>query len=329
MRVRPANPHRLPVNYRVRNGRPTPGCAHGGLRPACGLDQIGPTGACHRCPPLAILLTALHGLNLIHLRVFAVAVTAPHSPSCSAKVCISSVPQCYHFEFVLDGMESFPFPAGQFVSAVATDPNGKSRLAPTPLPRPPSGNRFDLCVNRVENGFFSNHLADLPDLPVGATIQIHGPHGHFILQEPITDSILVATGTGMAPMRGFTQWLFPARSRPQQRQRHLAGLRHALRNRHLLSAKNSRRSPCASPTSITCPRSAARRKLARPARSRAGAHFKHRGRARRAPRPAAAAAAGRSCNPTQGTGFDVYTYICGLNFMVSGVRELLDRLRLA
>ena len=71
-------------------------------------------------------------------------------------------------------------------------------------------NTFELCVNRVENGFFSNHLADLPDLPIGATIQIHGPHGHFILQEPITDSILVATGTGVAPMRAMAQWLFPA-----------------------------------------------------------------------------------------------------------------------
>ena len=61
----------------------------------------------------------------------------------------------------------------------------------------------------MEEGFFSNHLADLPDLPVGSTIQIHGPHGHFVLQEPITDSILVATGTGVAPMRAYTQWLFP------------------------------------------------------------------------------------------------------------------------
>ncbi len=30
-----------------------------------------------------------------------------------------------------------------------------------------------------------------------------------MLQEPITDSILIATGTGIAPMRAYTQWLFP------------------------------------------------------------------------------------------------------------------------
>jgi len=125
------------------------------------------------------------------------------------KICISQVAQCYHFEFVLDGMESFPFAPGQFISAVATDPNGKQQTRAYSIASAARENRFDLCVNRVEGGFFSNHLADLTDLEPGATIQIHGPHGHFILQEPITDSILLATGTGIAPMRGFTQWLFP------------------------------------------------------------------------------------------------------------------------
>ena len=122
------------------------------------------------------------------------------------KVCISEVAQCYQLEFVLDGMESFPFASGQFISAVATDPNGKQQTRAYSIASAASANRFDLCINRVENGFFSNYLCDLT---VGATVQVHGPHGHFILQEPITDSILLATGTGIAPMRAFTQWLFP------------------------------------------------------------------------------------------------------------------------
>lgn len=125
------------------------------------------------------------------------------------KVCISESAQCYHFEFVIDELDSFPFTAGQFVSAVAEDGKGKQQTRAYSIASAERGNRFDLCVNRVEEGFFSNHLADLPDLPVGSTIQIHGPHGHFILREPMVDSILVATGTGIAPMRGFTQWLFP------------------------------------------------------------------------------------------------------------------------
>jgi ferredoxin-NADP reductase len=107
-------------------------------------------------------------------------------------------------------MESFPFASGQFVSAVAEDAHGKQQTRAYSIASAASGNRFELCVNRVAEGFFSNHLADLPELPVGATIQIHGPHGHFILKEPVTDSILIATGTGVAPMRSFLQSLFPA-----------------------------------------------------------------------------------------------------------------------
>jgi ferredoxin-NADP reductase len=125
------------------------------------------------------------------------------------KDCISESSQCYHFEFVLDALESFPFTAGQFISAVATDQNGKQQTRAYSIASAARANRFDLCVNRVEGGFFSNHLADLTDLEPGATVQVHGPHGHFILNQPVTDAILIATGTGIAPMRGFAQWLFP------------------------------------------------------------------------------------------------------------------------
>ena len=125
------------------------------------------------------------------------------------KELISESAQCYHFEFELEDLESFPFISGQFISAVAPDAVGKQQTRAYSIASAAKENRFDLCVNRVEGGFFSNYLADLTDLPVGGTVEVHGPHGHFILKEPITDSILIATGTGIAPMRGFAQWLFP------------------------------------------------------------------------------------------------------------------------
>lgn len=125
------------------------------------------------------------------------------------KTCISESAQCFHFEFVIDELESFPFTAGQFVSTVADDPNGKHQTRAYSIASAARANRFDLCVNRVEGGFFSNHLADLTDLPSGGTVKIHGPHGHFILRPAMTDSIFISTGTGIAPMRGFAQWLFP------------------------------------------------------------------------------------------------------------------------
>jgi ferredoxin-NADP reductase len=125
------------------------------------------------------------------------------------KVCISEIAQCFHFEFVIDELESFPFTAGQFVSTVAPDLNGKQQTRAYSIASAARDNRFDLCVNRVDGGFFSNHLADLTDLPPGGTINVHGPHGHFVLRAPITDSIFIATGTGIAPMRGFVQSMFP------------------------------------------------------------------------------------------------------------------------
>jgi ferredoxin-NADP reductase len=122
------------------------------------------------------------------------------------KTCISESAQCFHLEYVLEEMESFPFQAGQFLSAVAVDGRGKTQTRAYSIASAAQGNRFDFCVNRVEGGFFSNYLVDMPE---GEVVQVHGPHGHFTLKNPVTDSILVATGTGIAPMRGFTQWLFP------------------------------------------------------------------------------------------------------------------------
>jgi ferredoxin-NADP reductase len=43
------------------------------------------------------------------------------------KICISEVAQCYHFDFAIDSLEHFNFTPGQFISAVASDQNGKQQ----------------------------------------------------------------------------------------------------------------------------------------------------------------------------------------------------------
>lgn len=125
------------------------------------------------------------------------------------KVCISESAQCFHLEFVVDELESFPYAPGQFLSTVAVDSRGKEQTRAYSMASAPRGNRIELCVNRVEGGFFSNYLADLTDLVPGETVQFYGPNGHFLLREPLTDSIFISTGTGIAPIRAFVQWLFP------------------------------------------------------------------------------------------------------------------------
>jgi ferredoxin-NADP reductase len=122
------------------------------------------------------------------------------------KLCLSEPAQCFHLEFTVDELEAFDFIPGQFVSTVADDPKGKQQTRAYSIASAPSANRFDLCVNRVESGFFSNLLCDLEP---GQTVGFHGPHGLFTLRQPLTDGIFIATGTGVAPMRGFVQHLFP------------------------------------------------------------------------------------------------------------------------
>jgi ferredoxin-NADP reductase len=122
------------------------------------------------------------------------------------KLLISESAQCFHLEFSLPELDRFDFAPGQFVSTVATDPAGKQQTRAYSIASAAEGNRFDLCVNRVEGGFFSNLLCDLEP---GDTVQVHGPHGLFVPKAPLTDSIFIATGTGVAPMRGFAEWLFP------------------------------------------------------------------------------------------------------------------------
>jgi ferredoxin-NADP reductase len=240
------------------------------------------------------------------------------------KDCISEFAQCYHFEFVLDELESFPFTAGQFVSAVAEDAKGKMQTRAYSMASAPRANRFDLCVNRVEEGFFSNHLADLPDLPIGSTIQVHGPHGHFVLHQPITDSILVATGTGIAPMRGYTQWLFPADGpdRSDGKQIWLVyGTRHESdiydhEEFEALSARqpNFHYLPTLSRAqeSWTGLRGYVQEHVARILSERAA----RLGQPLPTPEPDPAI-------PAAELNFDIYAYICGLNEMVAGVRERL------
>ena len=142
------------------------------------------------------------------------------------KLLLSEPAQCYHLEFAVEGLDRFRFDAGQFVSMLATDSQGKHQTRAYSIASAARENCFDLCVNRVENGFFSNLLCDLQP---GETLSFHGPHGLFVLHPPLADTILIATGTGIAPMRGFIEHLFPAENEDRSEGSHfwlMYGTRH-------------------------------------------------------------------------------------------------------
>src|SRR5262245_19512506 len=140
-------------------------------------------------------------------------------PTFTAKVTrtimLSEPAQTKHMEFEVLELDRFDFAAGQFVSMTAPK-EGKTMTRAYSIASGPRHNRqFDLCLNRVLNGFFSNLLCDMK---VGDAVSFHGPHGNFVLRNPLRDSLFIATGTGIAPMRAFVEWLFGETPRHEDRE---------------------------------------------------------------------------------------------------------------
>lgn len=112
--------------------------------------------------------------------------------------------QTRHLEFKIQDMTAFSFAPGQFLSLVASK-EGREITRAYSIASAPDGLQFDLCLNRVEEGFFSNLLCDMKE---GEIIRFHGPHGLFTLRDPLKDSLFICTGTGVAPLRSHVHWLF-------------------------------------------------------------------------------------------------------------------------
>jgi CDP-4-dehydro-6-deoxyglucose reductase len=128
-------------------------------------------------------------------------------------------PQTRHFEFESEDWEA-AFVPGQFLSLTA-------EIAGDPITRaysivsPPDGRRFALCANLVTEGRFSPLLFSLNP---GDQIDFKGPYGAFILRRPVSDSIFVATGTGIAPFRSIIH--SKLRENPQAHFTLIFGVRH-------------------------------------------------------------------------------------------------------
>ncbi len=103
-----------------------------------------------------------------------------------------------HFVFEADVPE-FTFIPGQFVS-LSEMIEGKKVTRAYSIASPPQGQMFELCLNRVSEGKLSPRLFEMQ---LGETVEMQGPLGYFVLRSPVSDSILVATGTGIAPFRSM------------------------------------------------------------------------------------------------------------------------------
>lgn len=101
--------------------------------------------------------------------------------------------------FDVPDLEKLTFTPGQFIS-LTDEVDGKKVTRAYSLASAPDGNRFELCLNRVNLGLFSPHLFALQP---GQSVPMSGPLGYFTLRDPVSDSVFVATGTGIAPFRSM------------------------------------------------------------------------------------------------------------------------------
>ena len=101
--------------------------------------------------------------------------------------------------FVFEAAQPLTFTPGQFVS-VSGRVDGQLITRAYSLASAPSGNRFELCLNLVPDGVFSPHLFRMAP---GDCVEIQPPLGMFVFREPLRNSLLVATGTGIAPFRSM------------------------------------------------------------------------------------------------------------------------------
>jgi len=127
---------------------------------------------------------------------------------------------------ILD-LGNLPFPVleGQSVGVIppGTEDAGKPhlpRLYSVSSPRDgerPNYNNLSLTVKREKNGICSNYVCDLAK---GDKVQLTGPFGATFLlpADPQAHLLMICTGTGSAPFRGFTM----------RRQRENASLKNSL-----------------------------------------------------------------------------------------------------
>lgn len=118
--------------------------------------------------------------------------------------------------------EGFAYAPGQYmIFSIPGTPHAVRRSYS--ISTPPSDVRhFEVCVRAVAGGRGSNFIHQLRP---GDQLQVEGPFGDFVLdEESERDIVMIATGTGMAPIKSMLMHLLEKRSR--RRVRLFFGLRH-------------------------------------------------------------------------------------------------------
>lgn len=116
----------------------------------------------------------------------------------------------------------FAFRPGQYMVFQVPSADGKEIVRRSySISTPPSDARhFEVCVRAVAGGHGSNWIHRLRP---GQVVKAEGPVGDFVLQDGDRDILMVATGTGMSPIKSMLMHLLDQRS--ARRVRLLFGVR--------------------------------------------------------------------------------------------------------
>ena len=99
-----------------------------------------------------------------------------------------------------------PFEAGQFVIVHVPKDGQVVKRAYSIASPPHEDGIIELCIQHVEKGIASTFFWQLKE---GMPITISGPHGRFLLKQPLDyEPVFMATGTGVAPFRSMIKYLF-------------------------------------------------------------------------------------------------------------------------
>lgn len=93
----------------------------------------------------------------------------------------------------------FVFTAGQWVSLVLPLPEGEGRRAYSIASAPGFSPGFSLAVTRVEGGPGSSYLHAMKE---GDALRVIGPQG-FFTRDAVHPTLFVGTGTGVTPLRSM------------------------------------------------------------------------------------------------------------------------------
>ncbi len=112
-------------------------------------------------------------------------------------------PEVRHFTCDVPEVEDFEFNAGQHLKITLSAGGQFEERYYSIASGPGYGNRFDLCI-RLSDDKIGEAIGNLD---AGAWLQCFGPSGNFGVRQSSRDSLFVATGAGIAPLRSMIEYL--------------------------------------------------------------------------------------------------------------------------